>query len=171
MVERLCVPLIHSTVERHLNFAASGASFSAACAPNSASTLTPLLTGLSFCAVAMDPSRAGSKGIKSIAMHEEGPIGKAKSPDSDGVSKTGGTAHLGAAVHDDFQPRSLRQPGRLVVAYAQLRPQHLRADIDRLTGDSGQRSGVAEDFHHVHRPIDRRQGLVDPQPADLAPGL
>jgi len=45
MVERLCVPLIHSTVERHLNFAASGASFSAACAPNSASTLTPLLTG------------------------------------------------------------------------------------------------------------------------------
>ena len=61
MVERLWVPLIHSTVERHLNFAASGAFFSASCAPNSASTLTPLLTGLSSFAVAMASSWKGSR--------------------------------------------------------------------------------------------------------------
>src|ERR1041384_3639632 len=29
---------------------------------------------------------------------------------------------LGPAVHDHFQPRRLRQPGRLVVAHAKLRP-------------------------------------------------
>src|SRR5262245_5162469 len=53
MLVRLCVPLIHLTVARHLNFAASGAFLSASCAPNSASTLTPLLTGLSAFAFAM----------------------------------------------------------------------------------------------------------------------
>ena len=47
------MPLIHSTFARHLNFAASGAFLSASCAPNNASTLTPLFTGLSFCVVAM----------------------------------------------------------------------------------------------------------------------
>jgi hypothetical protein len=60
MVERLCVPLTHSTVERHLNLAASGAFLSASCAPNSASTLTPLFTGLASLAVAMTSSWKGS---------------------------------------------------------------------------------------------------------------
>src|SRR6187455_435597 len=67
MVERLCVPLIHSTVERHLNLAASGVWASAACAPNSASTLTPLSTGLSACVVAMASSLEVFKGAKSLS--------------------------------------------------------------------------------------------------------
>src|SRR3954463_11578797 len=42
----LWVPLRHSDVARHWNFAASGASVSAVRAPRSASTFTPLLTGV-----------------------------------------------------------------------------------------------------------------------------
>jgi hypothetical protein len=43
ITERLCVPVTHSQLARHLNRAASGACSSASRAPNSASTLTPLL--------------------------------------------------------------------------------------------------------------------------------
>src|SRR5436190_17838754 len=43
ITERLCVPVTHSQLVRHLNWAASGAFSSASRAPNSASTLTPLL--------------------------------------------------------------------------------------------------------------------------------
>ena len=78
---------------------------------------------------------------------------------------------LRAAVHDDLQPRGLGQPSRLVVAHAELRPQHLRTDLDRLVGDPEQCFGRTEHLHHVHRTVDRRQRLVDPQPADLAPCL
>src|SRR3954447_22248129 len=42
-----CVPFSHSHVARHSNWAASGAEVSASLAPSSASTLTPLLTGVS----------------------------------------------------------------------------------------------------------------------------
>src|SRR5262249_31732789 len=44
MAERLCVPLSHSQLARHLNWAASGAFSSASRAPRSAVTLTPLST-------------------------------------------------------------------------------------------------------------------------------
>src|SRR5215218_1046127 len=43
----LCVPFSHSHDARHMNWAASGAAPSASRAPRSASTLTPLLTGVS----------------------------------------------------------------------------------------------------------------------------
>src|SRR5215211_6342497 len=121
MVERLCVPLIHSTVERHLNFAASGASFSAACAPNSASTLTPLSTGLSACVFAMASSSQGSGGeefsppktarAKRVALKLRV---QARLPER------AEQLDLRAAVHDHLQPRRLGQPGRLVVANAEL---------------------------------------------------
>jgi hypothetical protein len=45
-VELLWVPFCHSHVARHWNFAASGASVNAARAPSSASTFTPLSTGV-----------------------------------------------------------------------------------------------------------------------------
>ena len=62
---------------------------------------------------------------------------------------------LRAAVHDDLQARRLGQPGGLVVAHADLRPQHLGADRDGLACDLEQRFGAAEHLHHVHRPVDR----------------
>src|SRR6185295_7647783 len=62
---------------------------------------------------------------------------------------------LRTAVHDDLQARSLRQPRRLVVAHAELRPQHLGADRDRLARDLGQCIGVAKHLDHVHGPLDR----------------
>ena len=40
----LCVPFCHLQDARHVNFAASGAPFSASRAASNASTLTPLLT-------------------------------------------------------------------------------------------------------------------------------
>src|SRR6187431_1445842 len=93
MVERLCVPLIHSTVERHLNLAASGVCASAACAPNSASTLTPLSTGLSACVVAMASSlESVQRGEEFIEEDGGGPFPSTKSPGSAEASRTGGTA-------------------------------------------------------------------------------
>src|SRR3954466_3286753 len=53
MTERLCVPVTHSQLARHLNCAASGACPSASRAPNSASTLTPLFTFVAFVSVAL----------------------------------------------------------------------------------------------------------------------
>ena len=41
---RLCVPLTHVTVERHWNWAISGASANASARPSRASTFTPLST-------------------------------------------------------------------------------------------------------------------------------
>ena len=50
IVERLWVPLTHSQLARHWNFAASGASVSAWRAPRNASMFTPLSTvGASVC--------------------------------------------------------------------------------------------------------------------------
>src|SRR3954466_5224631 len=49
--ELLCVPFCHSQVARHSNFAASGAAVSASRAPSSASTFTPLLTGVSVAVI------------------------------------------------------------------------------------------------------------------------
>src|SRR3954451_2196333 len=46
---------------------------------------------------------------------------------------------LRTAVHDDLQARRLREAGGLVVAHAELRPEHLGADRDRLARDLGQR--------------------------------
>src|SRR5258708_16929291 len=48
ITERLCVPVTHSQLARHLNWAASGVCSSASRAPNSASTLTPLLILAAF---------------------------------------------------------------------------------------------------------------------------
>src|SRR3982751_4551575 len=106
MVERLCVPLIHSTVERHLNRAASGVFANASCAPNSASTLTPLLTGLSACVFAMASSSEVFRGAKSLALARP-PMSRrvglklrvqARLPE--GPEQL----DLRAAVHDDLQP-------------------------------------------------------------------
>src|SRR5918999_3204859 len=44
MSDRLCVPLIHVTVDRHWNCAISGVSANASRAPSKASTFTPLST-------------------------------------------------------------------------------------------------------------------------------
>src|SRR5580658_4613147 len=51
-VERLCVPFCHSQVARHWKAAAAGASANAVRAPRRASTLTPLLTGVSVAVIA-----------------------------------------------------------------------------------------------------------------------
>src|SRR4051794_8535114 len=54
-VELLCVPFFHSVVARHWNSAAAGAAVSASRAPRSASTLTPLSTGVSSTVIALLP--------------------------------------------------------------------------------------------------------------------
>ena len=56
---------------------------------------------------------------------------------------------LRAAVHDDFDPASLRGRRRLVVADAQLHPHDLGADRDRVGDDAGRFLGGAEHVHHV----------------------
>ena len=60
-VDELWVPFCHSQEARHSNFAASGASVSASRAPSSASTLTPLLTGVAVDVIdqLLAPSRNG----------------------------------------------------------------------------------------------------------------
>src|SRR3954469_3676187 len=59
-VELLCVPFFHSVVERHMKLAAAGASVSATRAPSSASTLTPLSTGVSSIVIVRLPCWDGS---------------------------------------------------------------------------------------------------------------
>ncbi len=55
--ERLWVPFSQVTVERHWNWAISGVSARAARAPSSASTLTPLSTGVAVMDIWFSVSR------------------------------------------------------------------------------------------------------------------
>ncbi len=68
---------------------------------------------------------------------------------------------LRAAVHDHFDPGGLGDLRRLVVAHAELHPQDLRADRDRL-GDHAWRLGrCAEHVDHVDRVGDVAERGVD----------
>src|SRR5689334_6683648 len=67
---------------------------------------------------------------------------------------------LHAAVHDDLEPRCGSERGGLPVLDADLLPQALGADRDRLLGDRQHVLGLAKDVDDVDRDLDRRQRRV-----------
>src|SRR5207237_3937657 len=66
---------------------------------------------------------------------------------------------LAAAIHDDLEPGVARDPGALLADHAELQPEDLGADLDRLARDPGNFGRGAEDVDDV----DRRVDLVDPR--------
>jgi hypothetical protein len=63
-------------------------------------------------------------------------------------------------VLDDFQPRCLGLAPRLGVFDAQLHPQHLRADGDRLVRDGGNLGALTEAIDDIHLFRDIRELFV-----------
>ena len=76
MVERLCVPLIHSTVERHLNFAASGVSLQRRLRAEQRFDVDAVVDGLVGLCCRHGFVLRRFKEAKSATAHEEGPIGQ-----------------------------------------------------------------------------------------------
>ena len=68
---------------------------------------------------------------------------------------------LRAPVHDDFDPGGLGSRRRLVVADAQLHPNDLCADRDRVGDDARRFLGAAEHVHHVDLVRDFTERRVD----------
>ena len=67
---------------------------------------------------------------------------------------------LHAAVHHDVEPRVAGDARRLVVADAELHPQHLRADGDRLARQRRHLAGLAEAVDDVDRLGDRGNARI-----------
>src|SRR5688572_26444136 len=65
---------------------------------------------------------------------------------------------LAAAVHDDLEACVMRDLGRFLADHAELQPEDLRADLDRLTRDRGCFARGAEDVHDFDRPRVRGRG-------------
>src|ERR1700728_698291 len=58
---------------------------------------------------------------------------------------------LRAMVHDDRQPRRLGAGGGLIMAHADLHPDRLGAEPDRLIDDRGGCIRLAENIDHIDR--------------------
>src|SRR4051812_40402388 len=109
-----------------------------------------------FSAALVSLSAARAFGRDDLRVH----AGPAQSPEEPAV------LDLHAAVFHHVQPRAFRAGARGLVVNAQLHPEHLRADGDRILGERGNLAGFAEAVHHVDLLRDVPQRLVAPLAQD-----
>src|SRR5689334_12519627 len=67
-------------------------------------------------------------------------------PDQIETPKEASMLDLDTAVHDDLEPRLVRDPRRFLVDDVELQPEHPGVDLHRLAGDRGRLVSAAEDI-------------------------